>query len=213
MIARLLKGNLTFRVEYVAGARDFLRRLASEGQSPGALFIGCADSRVVPELLTSSAPGELFVVRNVANLVPPADAGRSLGDDSVGAAIEYAVGVLGVEHVVVCGHYGCGGVRAVLEDHVPAGSPRLREWLCHAAAPVARAKAAGGAATFERAVEENVEEQLANLASYPLVREALDRGALQLHGWVYDLAAGSVAVWDAHTDTFVAVDRLTERAP
>lgn len=206
MITRLLRGNLTFRVSYVQGARAFLQRLASEGQSPGALFIGCSDSRVVPELLTSSAPGELFVVRNVANIVPPADPARSLGDDSVGAAVEYAVGVLGVEHIVVCGHHGCGGVRAVLEGHVPADSPRLAEWLCHAAAPVERARSAE--APLERAVEENVEEQLANLASYPVVRAALDRGALHLHGWVYDLAAGTLAVWDAHTDRFVPADTL-----
>lgn len=209
MIEKLIKGNLSFRHEYVAGARQFLERLASEGQSPGALFIGCSDSRVVPELLTSSSPGDLFVVRNVANIVPPADEKKSMGDDSVGAAIEYAIGVLGVEHIVVCGHYGCGGVRAVVERHVPKDSPRLEEWLSHAAPGAARAAAAGDARLLERAVEENVEEQLANLASYPIVRERLDNGTLQLHGWVYDLMGGQLVVWDPMTDTFQAADRLS----
>jgi carbonic anhydrase len=209
MIEKLIRGNLSFRHEYVAGARQFLARLASEGQSPGALFIGCSDSRVVPELLTSSSPGDLFVVRNVANIVPPADEKRSMGDDSVGAAIEYAIGVLGVEHIVVCGHYGCGGVRAVVERHVPKDSPRLAEWLTHAAPGAARAALAGGERLLDKAVEENVEEQLANLASYPMVRERLDGGTLQLHGWVYDLKGGQLVVWDPVTDGFQAADRLS----
>jgi carbonic anhydrase len=212
MIEKLIRGNLTFRHEYVAGARQFLERLASEGQSPGALFIGCSDSRVVPELLTSSSPGELFVVRNVANIVPPADERRSMGDDSVGAAVEYAIGVLGVEHVVVCGHYGCGGVRAVVERHVPTDSPRLAEWLTHAAPGAERAASRGTARLLDRAVEENVEEQLGNLASYPMVRERLDRGELQLHGWVYDLKLGTLVVWDALSDAFLPPDGLKQRS-
>jgi len=211
MIEKLIRGNLSFRREYVAGARQFLERLASEGQSPGALFIGCSDSRVVPELLTSSSPGELFVVRNVANIVPPADERRSMGDDSVGAAIEYAIGVLGVEHVVVCGHYGCGGVRAVVEHHVPHDSPRLAEWLTHAAPGATRAALAGGERVLDKAVEENVEEQIANLASYPMVRERLERGALQLHGWVYDLKSGHLVVWDALADAFLPADGMTAK--
>lgn len=213
MIEKLIRGNRTFRRDYVAGASEFLMKLASQGQSPGALFIGCSDSRVVPELLTSSTPGELFVVRNVANIVPPADEVRSLGDDSVGAAIEYALGVLNVEHIVVCGHYGCGGVRAVLEHHVPDTSPNLKEWLIHA--QPAADRAVQRTSTRERvdlAVEENVEEQLANLATYPAVRERLDAGTICLHGWVYDLGHGNLRVWDAGSDEFRSPDQLAAQA-
>lgn len=211
-INKLIRGNLSFRREYVAGAGDFLDRLASEGQSPSALFVGCSDSRVVPELLTSSSPGDLFVVRNVANIVPPADETRSLGDDSVGAAIEYALAVLGVQHIVVCGHYGCGGVRAVLEDHIPPNSPNLADWLCHAKPPAARATAAGhsGEALLDRSVEENVEEQIANLATYPLVRAQLDAGKLHLHGWVYNLRSGRLLVWNSFDDRWAEADELRE---
>src|SRR5262245_11235372 len=110
MPEHLIHGYARFRAEYFAGEREYLHRLAVEGQRPSALYVGCSDSRVIPELLTSSAPGELFVVRNVANQVPT----LQHSDASVGAAVEYAVGYLRVRHVIVCGHYGCGGVKAVL---------------------------------------------------------------------------------------------------
>lgn len=211
-IDKLIRGNKSFRKEYVAGAREFLEKLASEGQSPGSLFVGCSDSRVVPELLTNSSPGELFVVRNVANIVPPADEARSLGDDSVGAAIEYALGVLNVENIVVCGHYGCGGIRALVDAHVPKDSPNLSEWLMHAGPATVRVGRLGLPASevLNRAIEENVEEQMANLATYPSVRERLDRGVLQLHGWVYDLSAGHLMIWDPETETFRHMDEIRE---
>lgn len=211
-IDKLIRGNKSFRKEYVAGAKDFLERLASQGQSPGALFVGCSDSRVVPELLTNSSPGELFVVRNVANIVPPADEVRSLGDDSVGAAIEYALAALKVEHIVVCGHYGCGGVRALVEAHVPKDCPNLSEWLMHAAPACSRAAREGleGVAALNRAIEENVEEQMANLATYPSVRAKLDAGELQLHGWIYDLHAGHLVIWDPRSETFRHMDSILD---
>ena len=111
MTEALIRGHRKFRQEYANNEREFLKRLASKGQSPNALYIGCSDSRVVPELLTSSSPGEIFVLRNVANLVPVFDH----PDSSVGAAIEYAVGHLQVPHIIVCGHYECGGVKAALD--------------------------------------------------------------------------------------------------
>lgn len=189
---RLLRGHATFRREYVAGSRDFLSKLASEHQSPDTLYIGCADSRVIPELLTSSAPGELFVVRNIANLVP--DAARA--DASVGAALEYAVQALHVAHIVVCGHYGCGGVKAMI-DGVPPKMPELATWLRDAAVLNSAANNAelAAEARWRQAVEENVLDQLANLPTYPCVRDALDAGRLTLHGWVYDLQ-GSLTVYD-----------------
>ena len=214
MIDDLIAGHHEFRRTYVAGEREYLTELARSGQRPGALYIGCADSRVVPELLTGSAPGDLFVVRNVANLAPRLDH----SDASVGAAIEYSVDHLEVQHVIVCGHYGCGGVAAVLDGHLDGGRfPSLREWLAEVEPAVARARQAlpGGEreALWRRAVEENVLEQLANLTSFKQVEEALAAGRLHLHGWVYDLHAAHLRVYVVEEDRFLPLEELLQRAP
>lgn len=195
---KLLVGHATFRREFVAQSRSFLEELASAHQSPDTLYIGCADSRVIPELLTSSEPGELFVVRNVANLVPPAERAHS----SVGAALEYAVQALHVAHIVVCGHYGCGGVKAMIEG-VSDSMPELRAWLAEAsvANAAARAHTHDLEEQWREAVEENVLDQLANLPTYPCVRERLAAGTLTLHGWVYDLK-GDLHVYDHDAGLF-----------
>ncbi len=199
---KLLTGHATFRREFVAGSRAFLDRLASQHQSPDALFIGCADSRVVPELLTSSSPGDLFVVRNVANLVPPA----ARGDSCVGAALEYAVQALGIRHIVVCGHYGCGGVKAMIRGVDATRMPELDAWLKDAAILNAAARSSAHAdeqTHWQSAVEENVLDQLGNLPSYPCVKALLDAGELTLHGWVYDLRGG-LSVYDHAEQRFIA---------
>lgn len=199
----LLRGNETFRKSYVEGARSFLKRLASDKQSPSALYVGCSDSRVIPELLTSSSPGELFVVRNVANLIPP----RSNADASVGAAIDYAIEVLHVEHVIVCGHVGCGGVKAILDGHAQLRHlPSLHAWLNSAAPPILAEHdpAEEGVRAWHRAVQTNVLAQVDNLRSFPAVIDRLQKGTLQVHGWVYDLASGGVDVYDPELDRFVA---------
>lgn len=206
---RLLHGHATFRREYVAGAGALLQKLASEHQSPGALFVGCSDSRVVPELLTSSAPGELFVVRNIANAVPP----LNNADASVGAALDYAIDVLRVEHVIVCGHYGCGGVKAVLGGHQKlARLPSLYEWLDHLAPAIlgSRLELVDPEEQWRAAVEANVVQQLANLSTFAAVRTRLDDGTLSLHGWVYDIHSGGVTVYDSVGERFIAAARAAE---
>lgn len=209
---QLLDGHATFRREFAAGAGPFLQKLASEHQSPGALYIGCSDSRVVPELLTSSAPGELFVVRNIANAVPPLrDA-----DASVGAALDYALEVLHVEHVVVCGHYGCGGVKAVLDGHKKLKKmASLYEWLDHLAPSIlaSRIELVDPEEQWRAAVEANVMQQLVNLTTFPTVRRRLEAEELWLHGWVYDLHSGGVAVFDPAGERFVPAEHALERGP
>ncbi len=198
---KLLTGHATFKREFVEGSRTFLDELAAAHQSPDALYVGCADSRVVPELLTSSAPGDLFVVRNVANLVPRAEK----HDNSVGAALEYAIEVLGIRHVVVCGHYGCGGVKAMIHQVDAAKFPELFAWLADAAvsnAAANRLDVLDEEEHWELAVEENVLDQLVNLSTYPSVKERLVRGEMHLHGWVYDLR-GDLYVYDVSSATFV----------
>lgn len=202
MIEKLIDGHKDFQARFLEGERQFLRGLASPAQSPGALYVGCSDSRVVPELLTSCAPGDLFVVRNVANLVPTFEH----ADSSVGAALEYAVGYLAVPHIVVCGHYGCGGVRAGLDglDKV-AGHPSLHEWLEGVVPAVERVRerTMDPDLRWRTAVEENVIEQLGNLYSYPAIAEALNAGRLELHGWTFDPYAAALDVYDVRRDRFV----------
>jgi carbonic anhydrase len=179
---------------------------------------------VIPELLTSARPGDLFVVRNVANLVPVFEH----ADASVGAALEYAVAYLKVPHIVVCGHYGCGGVRAALDgvgggdDSGPdadraalasqlQGAPSLIEWLeqvLPVARRVTREEGLHGDAALRRAVEENVIEQLEHLSTYPALKARLEAGDLALHGWVYDLYDPRLLVYDVEADRFVPAEEL-----
>lgn len=207
MTKHLLTGYDRFRTEYFAHESDFLRQLAQHGQNPSALYIGCSDSRVIPELLTSSSPGELFVVRNIANVVPP----HEHADASVGAAIDYAVDVLKVPHVIVCGHDGCGGVRAALDGIEPLRAhENLHEWLTliTPAAQRARALVSEEPELFRTAVEENVLVSMNNLISYPAIARALDAHRLALHGWVFDLAHGALRVWDVGSEEFLPADRV-----
>ena len=215
MIDKFLHGHKNFLQKYCQKERRYLEDLAQRGQSPGALYIGCSDSRVVPELLTQAAPGELFVVRNVANLVPP----LVHADASVGAALEYAVVHLRVPHIIVCGHYGCGGVRAALGGLEGLGPDEvsLQEWLQQVTPVAASARQRGLTAEEELrwAVEENVLVQLDNLRTHPAVAAALGRNALRLHGWVYKIETGEVFGYDAGRHQFLplADGALGDAAP
>ncbi|MEZ4390715.1 MAG: carbonic anhydrase [Polyangiales bacterium] len=212
MTRHLLQGHQKFHEEYFA-EREFLERLAEEGQRPKALFIGCCDSRVIPEYLTSSGFGELFVLRNIANFVPPLEH----ADDSVGAAIDYALESLNVPDVIVCGHLGCGGIVASLGDIEPLreGRPSLFRWLDSVATgtrPVAAATDLTGDALLDEAVRENVLCALENLLTYDSVRRRLDDGALHMHGWIYDMRATEISVYDhASTSWRSALDLRASR--
>jgi carbonic anhydrase len=208
MTKHLLSGHARFRADYFANEGNFLRQLANHGQSPSALYISCSDSRVVPELLTSSSPGELFVVRNIANFVPTLEH----PDASVGAAVDYAVEVLRVPHIIVCGHDGCGGVRAVLDDvGKVAHLPSLHEWLTAmtSCATAARKLTNDKAELLRAAVEENVLDSLNNLLTYKCVATRIADGSITMHGWVFDIAEGALRVYDAKTEEFVQAERFT----
>jgi carbonic anhydrase len=206
MTEHFIHGHFQFAKRYF-GEREYLATLAKK-QAPRALYIGCSDSRVVPELLTSAVPGDLFVLRNIANYVPTLEH----PDASVGAAIDFAVAHLGVPDIIVCGHSGCGGVRAALDGLVGIGpeTPSLREWLTGLLPAVESVKGAGldPEATFRAAVEENVLQALANLLTYPSVRARLDAGELRLHGWVYDMHSLALTVFDSEHNEFVDVAEL-----
>ncbi|MCB5909283.1 carbonic anhydrase [Streptomyces pinistramenti] len=162
---------------------------------PTTLFISCSDARVVPELITHSEPGELFVIRTAGNLVPA----HAPGGDGVAASIEYAVEVLGVSGIVVCGHSGCGAMTALAEGHELTALPMIADWLRHADASRPDEGADDGADEVAAWVRRNVLAQLANLATHPSVARALRRRTVSLHGWVYDIATGTVEELDPAT--------------
>jgi carbonic anhydrase len=204
----LMSGYEHFRREYFSSEATFLRKLAVKGQAPGAMYVGCSDSRVIPELLMNARPGELFVVRNVANLIPPFEAHYV----SVGAAVEFAITSLRVPHLIVCGHDGCGGIRATLDglDRL-SDTPNLQKWLEAAVPAVERARVRGLPPEDEArsAVEENVLCGMDNLITYPAVARALGEGRLQLHGWVFDLAHGAIRVYDVAREEFVPYSEVS----
>jgi carbonic anhydrase len=200
-IDRFLAGYRAFNAD---SDKDALATLAA-GQQPDALVIACSDSRVIPEQITGAEAGTLFVVRNIGNLVPPAET----GNQSVGAAIAYALDHLGVRHLIVLGHYRCGAMAAtrdVYHHHHAHADPAIPQWLAYAERSWRELEAAGDAEAadwHDRLVEENVLQQLANALEYPAVQRALAAGKVELHAWVYDMARAEVRFWDAATRAFV----------
>lgn len=203
---RLIEGVHKFRNDEFGSYRKLFRKLSQEGQNPHTLFITCSDSRVLAELITQSKPGDLFVVKNVGNIVPPASV---TGDtNSTAAAIEFAVESLRVSDIVICGHSQCGAMSALL-DKKPVSNltPHLRDWL-KLASPVLDtmkkdyAHITDTAARETAAAEENVLFGLDNLHSYPCVQERLADGSLRLHGWFFKIASAEMFVFDPETRQF-----------
>ncbi|MFJ8544465.1 carbonic anhydrase [Streptomyces sp. NPDC093586] len=169
----------------------------AEGQSPEVLFITCSDSRVVPALITGARPGQLFELRTAGNIVPPYGAGRPSGE---AATIEYAVEVLGVGDIVVCGHSHCGAVGALVRGDDLTAVPAVRDWLAHAADEPKPGDPADP--TVADAVQHHVLAQLLRLRSYPCVERRLAEGRLRLRGWYYEVHTGTVRQHRANTDAF-----------
>ncbi len=210
-IDRLVQGHHKFVASFAKAESDYLRQLSEEGQSPDTLIVSCADSRVIPELITGAAPGHLFVVRNVANIVPPV----SEKNMTVGSALEYAVTVLGVKHIVVLGHYQCGGMAALrklfgpgsLSEKGPLPDTPLNHWLAYAEPSFHEAVQKGVLDTdrwLDTLVEENVLQQLAHVIEYPHVREYMEAGKLSLHAWTYSLEQARLNFFDAGSRVWVA---------
>jgi carbonic anhydrase len=171
----------------------------AEDQRPHTLFIGCVDSRVTPALLTGTHPGELFVIRCLGAIVVPPGA-ATLGGEA--AAIEYAVGVLGVRNIVVCGHSRCGAVRAMSGGQVPPGLDNLARWLI-SAAPAAGDLQAGG--DLDQAARNATVRQLENLRAFPQVRAGLEAGTLRMHAWFYDVVRAELYEWREDAQSFVVL--------
>ena len=203
----IVEGFLHFHSEVFPQQKDLFKKLAT-AQRPRAMFIACADSRIVPELITQSAPGDLFVTRNVGNVVPPY--GEMNG--GVSTAIEYANLALGVQHIIVCGHSDCGAMRAVLNPRSLDKMPTVKAWLRHA--EVAKTMVQENCACANEAegmhvlTEENVIAQLQHLRTHPSVASRMANGQLFIHGWVYNIETSQIKAYDAERGCFLPLDNL-----
>jgi carbonic anhydrase len=199
---RLLNGISTFRREIYPEREDTYRQVVREGQKPHALFITCADSRIDPEALTQSGPGEIFVLRNIGNLVPAY--GEMLG--GVSAVVEYAVMALNVSQVVVCGHTDCGAMKGLLSPEKVSAMPIVKSWLKNGEAALsivqARHQNEAGPIDLDKLIEENVLLQLSHLRTHPSVAGRLAQGTLAISGWVYDIEQGAVRIYDEEQRQF-----------
>jgi carbonic anhydrase len=201
---QLVKGFLKFRTEVFDKKKELFTRL-SENQAPRALFITCSDSRVDPTLLTQTDPGELFILRNAGNMVPPY--GSMQGGST--ATIEYAMAVLKVPHIIVCGHTDCSVMKALLNPEGVSDLPALREWVGQAETTRRLMHEhytdLEGDDRLIKTTQENVRSQLDNLRTHPSVALLLRKKQVDLHGWVYSISTGDVWVYDFEVEQFTSL--------
>jgi len=208
-VEKILAGIRRFRETVFEEQRVLFEQLARK-QNPQALFITCSDSRVNPNLITQTEPGELFILRNAGNIVPPYGAARG----GEGATIEYAVSVLKLRHIILCGHSHCGAMQALLSSEKARNLPAVRSWFAHAEAT--RRIVCGAHAHLDRealerlSVAQNVLVQIENLRTHPSVATALARGELNVYGWIYTIETGDILSYDFYLQRFVP---LTDQPP
>lgn len=201
---KLIQGIHQFREQDFRPLQGLFEQLA-QGQQPDTLFITCSDSRIDPNLLTRSKPGDLFILRNAGNIVPP----HRAANGGEAATIEFAVAALGVKDIIICGHSHCGAMKGLLQPETVASLPSLAAWLSHAETTrrivSENYKHLEGDRLVTATVEENVLVQLENLRTLPAVASRLVRGDLHLHGWVYKIETGEVFAYDFANGQFVPV--------
>jgi carbonic anhydrase len=209
LIGRVLR----FEKDVYSDRSELYGKLASRGQSPKALMISCADSRIVPEHVMQAEPGDLFVCRNAGNIVPP----FAQMNGGVSSTVEYAVAALGVRDIIVCGHSDCGAMKAVAAPEAVSDMPNVAAWLRHSDAAQRVVRDAYPDLTngeLVRAISmENVVAQLAHLRTHPSVAAGLARGEISLHGWFVDIHAGQVLGLDGETGQFVPLQEGMDLIP
>lgn len=208
---KLVQGIHQFQTQIFSSHRELFERL-DQDQEPETLFITCSDSRISPNLITQTQPGELFILRNVGNLIPPYE---SMG--GMAAGIEFAVASLQVKDIIICGHSNCGAMKALLEPEQLGELPATRAWLAHARATERIMWESYGHLSGDQllhaTVEENVLVQLENLRSHPAVAKAMASGMLHLHGWVYKIETGEVFAFDPERGQYTSVTGTEGLAP
>ncbi len=207
---KLIRGITDFRKNVLEGYRDTFARLAL-GQSPDALFIACSDSRVVPNLFASTDPGDLFVVRNVGNLIPPCKQnGLSVGDESEAAAIEFSIHTLKVSSIIICGHSECGAMQSLLADRNKISSPNLRSWLKYGEKSLKRLHEGvvldKNLKLHNQLSQINVLEQKKSLETYPIVQKMISQNKLNIYCWWFDIATADVYSFNDSVNRFKILD-------
>jgi carbonic anhydrase len=209
---KLLQGILDFRQRVRPTVKDTFAKLAL-GQRPDCLLVACSDSRVAVNVFASTEPGDMFVVRNAGNIIPPPSAdGISAGDLSEVAALEFGIEGLGIRSIIVCGHSECGAIGALISGRASVNAPHLREWLAHAEGSLDPGRFVFHAqkpfAPQNLASQRNVLLQLEHLRQYPFIAKRIAEGKLKLYGWWFDIAEAEVYNWDDDAKSFFLLDEV-----
>ena len=208
----VISGVAKFQKEVYPNKKATFQKLAT-GQNPEVLFITCSDSRIDPNLVTQTDPGELFICRNAGNVVPP----HSNQTGGMTASIEFAVAALGVSHIVICGHTDCGAMKGAINPAGLDSLPHVKEWLghCRAATDVVKERCGHDALSLddlEAVTKENVVQQIQHLRTHPAVAAKIATGQVKLHGWVYNIGSGEVLCYNDDNGEFVAMDQAAAEA-
>lgn len=204
---KLIQGIVEFRKNLTEESRALFAKLAL-GQKPDALFIACSDSRVVPNLFASTNPGDLFVLRNIGNLIPPFDPKGQ--EHSASAVLEFSIYSLNVQDIIICGHSECGAMHALLQGIDSKQCPHLHSWLNYGEAALRRVK--NGfminplPSVSNQISQVNVLLQMEHLASYPFIKELLEKAKLRIHGWWFDIATADVYCYEKELGQFILID-------
>lgn len=210
-LKKFAEGNETFQKTFFKKNEEHLLKLVNEGQNPRTLFIGCSDSRVIPDLIVQSRPGDLFVIRNVGNFVAPYKPDEDF--HSTAAGIEYAVGVLQVSEIIICGHSHCGAIAALYQSSCQTSMVHTAKWLTLGEKAKTMAIAALGEHADQedllRATEQlSIVTQIENLLTYPYVKKLVEEEKLFIHGWYYDIGTGGIDYYDPESFQFRPLSEL-----
>lgn len=204
---KLIQGIVDFRKNLTQESRDLFAKLAV-GQKPDVLFIACSDSRVVPNLFASTNPGDLFVIRNVGNLIPPSTSSER--DTSVFAAIEFSVMSLGISDVIICGHSECGAMQALDQGLESCWCPHVRSWLAYGEESLAKVNQGciidASLSRHNQISQVNVLQQIEHIKTYPIIQDRLAKGQIRIHGWWFDIAKADVYCYEQSVNQFILID-------
>ena len=198
---KIVKGYLEFKESGFEKRKDLFAKL-SNSQNPEVLFITCSDSRIDPNLITQTEPGDLFVIRNAGNIVPP----YTLESDGIVASIEFALVALGVKHIIVCGHSNCGAMKGALNISGLTALPKVKGWLNYCSEAVTLVKSRESDLKSDKlnsVTQENVLLQIRRLEQYPEISKRLTTGDIEIHGWVYEIADGTIKCFNSEKQSFI----------